>query len=290
MPQPPRYFLSSVLLLCWLGILHSTLGHGQSAGTDRNGPIVFHTNARTVVVNVVVTGRNGQPIEALPQEDFLVAEDGHPQTIATFEEHIARPSVRAGVPQLPPNVFTNIPRVKPTDSVTVLLLDLLNTPPEDQRTVRDQMLKYVKGLQPGKPVAIFALGKRLRLVQEFTGDPALLAEALSRQNGGVSMLKPEGETVADQQTLNEPGEAKEPGLIGCVGSVPCPGSGVANGVANGRPSQCNSRGFARARAISHCCFRAQKCHVGVSCIPAGHPSRSQSQYSLLQFIFGGAQL
>jgi hypothetical protein len=54
------------------------------------------------------------------------------------------------------------------------------------------MLKYVKGLQPGRPVAIFALGKRLRLVQEFTGDPALLAEALNRQKGGASMLKPEG--------------------------------------------------------------------------------------------------
>jgi VWFA-related protein len=95
--------------------------------------------------------------------------------------------------------------------VTVLLLDSLNTPPEDQRMVRDQMLKYVKGLQPGRPVAIFALGRRLRLVQEFTGDPALLAEALSRQKRGASMLKPEGEMLADQQTLSEPGEAKEPG-------------------------------------------------------------------------------
>jgi VWFA-related protein len=211
MSQPPRYSLSSVLLLCWLGILHSTLGQSQTAGTDPNGPIVFHANARTVVVDVVVTGQNGQPINGLHKEDFLVIEDGHPQTIASFEEHAGRPSVQAGVPELPPNVFTNIPRVKPTDSATILLLDLLNTPPEDQRTVRDQMLKYVKGLQPGRPVAIFALGKRLRLVQEFTGDPALLAEALNRQKGGASMLKPEGEMVADQQTLNEPGETKEPG-------------------------------------------------------------------------------
>ena len=211
MLRPPRCSLPSVLILGCLAILHSALAQSQTAATGTNGPIIFHTNARTVVVDVVVTRRNGQPIEGLPKEDFLVAEDGHPQTIATFEEHTARPSVQAGVPELPPNIFTNIPRVKPADSVTVLLLDSLNSPPEDQRAVRDQMLKYVKGLQPGKPVAIFELGKRLRLVQEFTGDSALLAEALSRHKGGASMLKPEAEMVADQQTLIEPGEAKEPG-------------------------------------------------------------------------------
>jgi VWFA-related protein len=164
-----------VLIPGCLGILGFALAQSQTAATGTNGPIVFHTNARTVVVDVVVTGRNGQPIEGLPKEDFVVTEDGHPQTIATFEEHTARSSVQAGSSELPPNVFTNIPRVNPADSVTVLLLDSLNTPLEDQRTVRDEMLKYVKGLQPGTPVAIFALGKRLRLVQEFTGDPALLA-------------------------------------------------------------------------------------------------------------------
>lgn len=211
MPQPPRYSLSSVLLLCCLTILHSPLSQGQSAATDPNGPIVFHTNARTVVVDVVVSGRNGQPIQGLPKENFLVAEDGHPQTIITFEEHTAQPSVQAAVPELPPNVFTNVPRVKSADSVTILLLDSLNTPPDDQRTVRDQMLKYVQGLQPGSPIAIFALGKRLRLIQEFTADPALLAQTLSRQKGGASMVKPESELLADQRTLTEPGEAKELG-------------------------------------------------------------------------------
>jgi hypothetical protein len=73
-----------------------------------------------------------------------VSEDGHPQTITYFEEHTGAQPLQANLPDLPPNVFTNIPRVKPSDSVTVLLLDSLNTPLADQSIVRAQMLKYLK--------------------------------------------------------------------------------------------------------------------------------------------------
>ena len=64
------------------------------------------------------------------------------QTITFFEAHTVPPSEPASLPDLPPNVFTNLPRVKPTDSVTVLLLDSLNTPLSDQSYVRAQVLKY----------------------------------------------------------------------------------------------------------------------------------------------------
>ena len=92
----------------------------------------------------------------------------------------------AALPDLPPNIFTNIPRVKPVDSVTVLLLDSLNTPLADQSFVRGQLMKYLKTVQPGRRVAIFTLGTRLRFVEGFSDDPAVLAAALNNPQNGSS--------------------------------------------------------------------------------------------------------
>jgi Ca-activated chloride channel family protein len=46
---------------------------------------------RVVLVDVVVTGGKGDSVTGLHKEDFEVAEDGKPQTIASFAEHQAAP-------------------------------------------------------------------------------------------------------------------------------------------------------------------------------------------------------
>lgn len=96
---------------------------------------------------MVVTGRDGQPVGGLQRGDFSAVRGCYPQTVTSFEELTAsrRPSVLA---ELPLNILTNTPRGKPIDSVTILLFDTLNTPPEDLTRFRDQMLKHVKG--PGR--------------------------------------------------------------------------------------------------------------------------------------------
>jgi VWFA-related protein len=60
----------------------------------------------------------------------------------------------------------------------VLLLDELNTRLEDREFVRLSMLQYVASMPPGTSLAIYALGSRLRLVQNFTSDVAQLTQAL----------------------------------------------------------------------------------------------------------------
>jgi VWFA-related protein len=195
-----------------LAIFHSTLLYGQTAASDLDGPIVFQTNAQSVVLDVVVTGRNGQPVEGLQKGDFLLLEDGHPQTITSFEEHTGAQPVQAPLPELPPDIFTNAPRVKPTDSVTILLFDTLNTPPEDLSRLRDQILKYVKGLRPGRPVAIFGLGSRLRLIQGITTDPGVLTEALSKQKGRTPLLWSEADLGMDANRVQSPFDVGTPFL------------------------------------------------------------------------------
>ncbi len=194
------------LVLLLGGLASSPPLHSQTALPEDNGHRVFKANARIVVLDVVVTGMKGRPVEGLHKQDFLVSEDGHPQTINYFEEHTGAQPLQANLPDLPPNVFTNVPRVKPSDSATVLVLDTLNTPLADQSNVRAQMLKYLKKLQPGRRMAIFTLGTRLRFVQGFTDDPALLAAAINNRKNGAGtqsspLLQSNAETAADQELV-----------------------------------------------------------------------------------------
>jgi VWFA-related protein len=179
--------------------------HGQTAQPDKNTGRVFKTTARIVVLDVVVTGKNHRPLTGLHQQDLQVTEDGYPQTIHYFEEHSGAQPAEASAPDLPPNVFTNIPRVKLGDSVTVLVLDSLNTPLDDQRRVHAQVLKYLRKPERGRKIAVFTLGTQLRLIQSFTDDPALLAGALNQGKKGAGaqaspLLQSSAETASIQET------------------------------------------------------------------------------------------
>jgi len=166
-------------------------------------------NARTVVVDVVVTGKDGQPVMGLNAEDFAVTENGKPQSITSFEAHsggTAQAAKPVSVAELPPNTFTNIPQTAPTDSLTVLLLDSLNTAPNDQRFVKQQILAFLKTVRPGRRMAIFTLSNHLRFVQGFSDDPATLAAALNNPRLGTNpksspLLQSDQEKSADQQTI-----------------------------------------------------------------------------------------
>jgi VWFA-related protein len=195
------------LVLLLGGSLLSAPLQSQTAPPAANGNRVFQANARIVVLDVVVTGKNRHPLTGLHKQDFVLSEDGHPQTITYFEEHTGAQQLQVNPPDPTPNIFTNIPRVKPSDSVTVVLFDSLNTPLDDQRYVRAQMLKYLKKPDPGRRIAIFALGTQLRLLQSFTDDPALLTAAINNRKNGAApetspLLQSTAETAATQETIS----------------------------------------------------------------------------------------
>ena len=67
----------------------------------------FPSQVEAVTVDVVVLDKKGQPVPGLTREDFLVSEDGAPQTITTFDAVV--------VPEVPkpeavrrPVVSTNV--------------------------------------------------------------------------------------------------------------------------------------------------------------------------------------
>lgn len=149
-------------------------------------------NARLVVLDVVVKDGHGHPVHGLKASDFAVTERDAPQAISHFEEHVAATPADAmkfaAMPKLPPGVFTNYSPTPVSGAANVLLLDALNTPLMDQANLRQQLLKYLKTVQPGTRIAIFGLNTHLVLLQGFTSDPEVLTKVLTKWNGKSSPI------------------------------------------------------------------------------------------------------
>ncbi len=110
---------------------------------------------------------------------------------------------------LPPNRATNIPRFKTTGAINVLLLDGINVANANQKYTRTEMLKFLEKLPAGQPLAVYALGSKLRMLQDFTTDPDLLREAVKKARDNALAVRTPVSAAADYPagligTLNAP--------------------------------------------------------------------------------------
>jgi VWFA-related protein len=178
-----------IAYLCWSLAAAFAVAplHSQAPATDskRVGPAI-RVETRVVVLDVVVTNHKGETIPDLRQKDFYIEEDGRPQNLSAFDEHSRHNARPLNLPALPPNVYTNMQAVNPSDSVNVLLIDMLNTYPWFQKAVCDQAIKYLKTVPPGTRLAIFTLNtQQLRLARGFTTDFSSLSVALDDKKSGI---------------------------------------------------------------------------------------------------------
>jgi len=176
--------LASLFLLA--GFPSRSLNAQEPAPAAPGQALTIKVETRIVLVDVVATDKQGQAVPGLRENNFQITEDGIAQTISSFEEHKGAAATEIKLPPMPPNVFTNFPTTRYADSVNILLLDLLNTQPQNQAFVRQQVAKYLTEVQPGTRLAVFALGSRLRLVRGFTSDFSGLSAALDDKKLGVT--------------------------------------------------------------------------------------------------------
>jgi VWFA-related protein len=135
--------------------------------------------ARRVVLDIAVVDAKGRPIKGLKQTDFSLLEDGVPQTFKSFEEHTATSAPSSYTqPKLPPNTFTNYAVAPNSSASTIILMDVLDTSIEAQMYLHEQVVEYMKKVQPGTSMAIFMLDARLHLLQGFTTNPQQLLDAV----------------------------------------------------------------------------------------------------------------
>jgi VWFA-related protein len=168
--------------LCFLALASTTLIFGAQAKAQQPDVPTLNVSSRIVLLDVVVTDKQGRPVTDLKQSDFAVYEDKLPQKISSFEV----PSVH----ELPV-VSSTTELINPDDPksfgqspVTVLVLDELNTHFEDSsfavRSVR-QYLESHPALLAQPTMLLIVADNRFHMLQNFTQDREALLKALREQ-------------------------------------------------------------------------------------------------------------
>jgi VWFA-related protein len=181
----------------------------QPAGQQTPQAPTFRTTTRLIVRTGTVKDKNGNPVEGLTAKDFVVTEDGEPQTIA-FVEYQKLPSVNVSsngtvtlgdatpetptAPVSPPP--TNAGAGSPTDAkisagqpgdvryrnrrLLVLYFDMTALPPPDLLRAYNAATKYVKTqMTPADLVAVMGFqGGGVRVKQDFTDNKEQLLEVV----------------------------------------------------------------------------------------------------------------
>jgi len=153
--------------------------------------VEFHSDTILVQVPVVVRDKQGVHVSGLSKDDFEILENGKAQKIATFEEFttVIQP-VTPGTAAS--NTLSNSPGTagKP-HSMTVVVLDTVNTPFLDQAYGRKELIRYLAtNLNPGQSLALVVLTSRgVRIVQGLTQDSTALVQAVNRLKGAVSTME-----------------------------------------------------------------------------------------------------
>ena len=140
----------------------------------------LHVISREVVVDVMVTGKDGQPVYGLQQSDFSIEENGRHQAIRSFREYTASaPIDEPTPPKLPLGVYTNSQATPASGPVNVILLDALHSGAITMVRSLNSVSAYFSTMPEGTRVAIFWLSESgLHMMQGFTSDRETLKRAL----------------------------------------------------------------------------------------------------------------
>jgi len=185
-------------LVCLLTFLWATAAAFAQTGPGLSAPDqqVLRVTTRLVVVNVVVHDKKGAPVAGLTRDDFTVLDGGKEEKISVFSVE-RRGAMQGPTGPLSPNVFSNRMARQggiPT-SITVILLDGSGEWPSTTgfgyfAYARQQLIKFLSQLPPQELIALYAYGRGLSVIQDFTSNPSPLIEAL-RQSGNAAAGAPD---------------------------------------------------------------------------------------------------
>ena len=148
---------------------------------------IFRAGTTLVEFTIVATDGSGRPVTDLKQDEITILQNSKPQPVAffRFEGSAFVPGVIEPQPEsIAPGIFTNRTEYSPgpARNVTAIVMDSLNTLPEDQVAVKAQVMQYLRALAPNTRVAVYALGSNLRIVHDFTADLEALRARLAKHN------------------------------------------------------------------------------------------------------------
>jgi VWFA-related protein len=182
-----------IFLACGIAFTQTLPPKPPDAQKPASAP-ALRISVRLIQVNVIAEDRDGQPIRDLKKEDFTILEQGQPQQISLFAQQndapIAIDSSSSPSPTGPDVIttdaastfFSNHVQSSPSgaNSVTVVLVDTVNTAFRDLPYVRSQVTEFLKKLRPQDQVALYLLTpSKLYTLHDFTNNSETLLRLVS---------------------------------------------------------------------------------------------------------------
>jgi VWFA-related protein len=174
--------IASVLAGLLLGshtLVAQNAPQGSQPSKDQGNSYELRVKAKTVILDVVVTDKQGHVVTNLSQEDFNIQEDGQPQRITSFE----RPDKHSLKSDATVNSTADLDREAPQAPVDLIVLDEINTRFEDMAFARYSLKNYLNA-QPRKlkgPTMLVAVDlHHLTVLQDYTQDKVSILNALNQ--------------------------------------------------------------------------------------------------------------
>jgi len=154
------------------------------------GP-VLRVNVRLIQVNVIAQDGSGKPVTDLTKDDFTIMEAGKPQPVAIFAKQITGSSdaTAPAATSAARNFFSNHVQssLEGANSVTVILLDAVNTSFHDLVFARAQVVAFLRQLHPRDQVALYLLTpSKLYTLHDFTNDSARLVRLMGGRESAAN--------------------------------------------------------------------------------------------------------
>lgn len=151
---------------------------------DQRVPAI-RTTTRLVQLNVVVLDNHKHPVRDLSQADFQVFDNGLEQKLSHFSMSSHPAGARSAAEPL---VITNRPGqpAETQGTVTIVLVDEFQQNLQAIQSARLRVLKFLRTLQPGQQVALYALRlEGMIVIHDLTDDSSALMAAAKTIGSGL---------------------------------------------------------------------------------------------------------
>jgi len=182
----------------WIVVLVALMAAGQqtppvATAQPAGKAAKFISNANVVIVDVTVKDKSGNAIDSLTQDDFIVLEDGHPQSVNIFEHQKLTmepeppdppPSLedKNELPPPPKTVITSegATKVQYHDKrLMAMFFDFSNMQIPDQLRAQDAALKFLEEkMTKSDLVAILLYTTNVQVMTDFTADRMILTDCI----------------------------------------------------------------------------------------------------------------
>ncbi len=165
-------------------------------GVDSGG-YTFKVTSHMVVLDVVVTDKHGETVNNLTKDDFGVYEEHTPQTIRSLDH------LQSGLTptRTPVNSTAELDKLEPNAPVSIIVLDEINTPFEDEAFARYSLKRYLNTqgdalLQPTMLVAVNL--QRFMVLRDYTTSKKEILSALDHHLNGYPWHLQNGDSASGQ--------------------------------------------------------------------------------------------